>query len=67
MEAWMKFLIDNLEKLEKCKNVVETLARIIRGEFVSLEERVYAASDFLDLLLKPQQDNMKRNSCVDNK
>lgn len=45
--------MDNLEKLEKSKNVGETLARIMRGEFVSLEDRVHAASDFWDLMLKP--------------
>lgn len=54
--------MNDLEKVSKCKDVGETLAKIIRGDFVSPEERLIAIKDCIDLMQVPQEENNKANN-----
>ena len=54
--------MNDLEKVSKCKDVGETLAKIARGDFVSLEERLIAIKDCIDLMQVPQQEINKANN-----
>ncbi len=54
--------MNDLEKVSKCKDVGETLAKIACGDFVSLEERLIAIKDCIDLMQVPQQENNKANN-----